>query len=442
MSKIDSQVCPYCYIDVDINNHRSKLSVAAAFVDATDSRYGFSSKDLRKLGGSELSRIPDLMESDHEWSEKAANGIEIRPPACASGNRIILRLYWDIAPIACENFATLCTNGTTSLTPLISMSTNKVQVPKVPIGQSGKPLSYKNCPVHRIIKGFIMQSGDFVFGNGSGGESIYNGKKFKDEKGGLQLKKHDRRGILSMGNSGKNSNTSQFFITFGPAPQCDGKHVIFGEVISGWDVLDAVEAAAAVGDGGAPAVPVSITASGAYHPLYSPGAGYWFDQPDAESFSGCTPVFVSRPRVGVVAPTVAVYEKFLKCIDSGGVCASCIPFLTMNEEEGGTITGTDTATCTSANIILEEVSRQLEIFAVDIVLVAPVNAKLFQSFELPPSWKEAQERIMGCQSVGTSARSTSALLSKLGTNEVILVAKPADAIAAIYEMSWVSKMLS
>ena len=79
-----------------------------------------------------------------------------------------------------------------------------------------------------------MQTGDFVFGNGSGGESVY-GKKFKDERPGLALK-HDRRGVVSMGNSGKNSNTSQFFITFGPSPQCDGKHVVFGEVVAGFEV--------------------------------------------------------------------------------------------------------------------------------------------------------------------------------------------------------------
>ena len=91
---------------------------------------------------------------------------------------------------------------------------------------------------------------------------------------------------------------------------------------------------------------------------------------------------MSRPRVGVLALPVAVYENFLKFIDSGGVCASCIPSLTMNEEKGGTIMGSDTAAGTSANIILEEISRQLEIFAVDIVLVAPVHAKLFQSFKL------------------------------------------------------------
>ena len=77
-------------------------------------------------------------------------------------------------------------------------------------------------------------------GDGSGSESIYGGK-FNDEKPGLQLK-HDRAGILSMANSGRNSNSSQFFLTFGPAPQCDGKHVVLGEVAEGLHILQRIGA--------------------------------------------------------------------------------------------------------------------------------------------------------------------------------------------------------
>ena len=69
------------------------------------------------------------------------------------------------------------------------------------------------------------------------------GKRFKDETKGLRLK-HDRAGVLSMGNSGKNSNTSQFFLTFAPAKQLDGKHVVFGEVEEGAEVLKLIEATA------------------------------------------------------------------------------------------------------------------------------------------------------------------------------------------------------
>ena len=79
--------------------------------------------------------------------------------------------------------------------------------------------------------GFVVQGGDFVFGNRSGGESVFGKRVFKDKKGGLALR-HDGVGILSMGNSGKNSSSSRFFFTLAPAPQCDGKHVFFGRVVS------------------------------------------------------------------------------------------------------------------------------------------------------------------------------------------------------------------
>mmetsp|Transcript_7173 Transcript_7173/g.14896 ORF Transcript_7173/g.14896 Transcript_7173/m.14896 type:complete len:93 (-) Transcript_7173:924-1202(-) len=71
-STINSTTCAYCYIDIDINNHRSNLALSAAFVDATDSRYGFSSKDLRKLGGSEVSRIDDLISMDHGYRHQTS----------------------------------------------------------------------------------------------------------------------------------------------------------------------------------------------------------------------------------------------------------------------------------------------------------------------------------------------------------------------------------
>ncbi|CAI5939765.1 unnamed protein product [Closterium sp. NIES-65] len=95
------------------------------------------------------------------------------------------------------------------------------------------------CPFHRVIKGFMMQGGDFSNKNGTGGESIY-GEKFEDEPGGLALK-HDKRGILSMANSGPGTNGSQFFVTYGPTPHLDGKHCVFGRVLRGGQVLRAVE---------------------------------------------------------------------------------------------------------------------------------------------------------------------------------------------------------
>ena len=170
--------------------------------------------------------------------------------------------------MATENFAALCTGG------------------KKAKG-SGLPLHYTHSKFHRYAPGFILQGGDFVFGNGSGGESIW-GKKFKDDTKGLKLK-HDARGILSMGNSGKNSNGSQFFITLAPTPQCDKKHVVFGRIMHGLDVLDFVDEACSSSSSSSdnsksnsdkkdteePLVPITITSCGEWKEGADAVAGHW-----------------------------------------------------------------------------------------------------------------------------------------------------------------------
>merc|ERR1712228_1037689 len=101
------------------------------------------------------------------------------------------------------------------------------------------PLHFQGAKFHRIIPGFMAQGGDFELGDGRGGEAIYGGK-FNDEAGGLALR-HAKRGLLSMANSGRDTNGSQFFILFKPAHHLNGKHCVFGEIVEGHATLDAIE---------------------------------------------------------------------------------------------------------------------------------------------------------------------------------------------------------
>eukprot|EP00199_Chlamydomonas_sp_CCMP681_P005507 CAMPEP_0119108288 /NCGR_PEP_ID=MMETSP1180-20130426/13569_1 /TAXON_ID=3052 ORGANISM="Chlamydomonas cf sp, Strain CCMP681" /NCGR_SAMPLE_ID=MMETSP1180 /ASSEMBLY_ACC=CAM_ASM_000741 /LENGTH=243 /DNA_ID=CAMNT_0007093885 /DNA_START=8 /DNA_END=739 /DNA_ORIENTATION=+ len=181
----------------------------------------------------------DSYAADPVWSSQGLASVHRPPPLCAG--RLQLELFQQECPKTVANFLSLCTGD---------KGLGKA---------SKKPLHLKGCSFHRIVTGFCCQGGDIVRGDGSGGDSIYGGA-FKDEKQGLALK-HDAMGVLSMANSGKNSNTSQFFITLAPAPQCDGKHVVFGRVTAGLDILTRINAEAA-SPSGAPRTQVTIAASG------------------------------------------------------------------------------------------------------------------------------------------------------------------------------------
>lgn len=147
-----------------------------------------------------------------------------------------MELFKDVVPKTAENFRQLCTGE------------HK---------RNGVPQGYKGCLFHRVIKDFMVQGGDFIKGDGTGLMSIY-GDKFEDEN--FQLK-HSSPGLLSMANSGPNTNGCQFFITCAKCDFLDGKHVVFGRLVDGLLTLRKIENVP-TGPNNRPKVPITISECG------------------------------------------------------------------------------------------------------------------------------------------------------------------------------------
>ncbi|KIY03624.1 uncharacterized protein Z520_00315 [Fonsecaea multimorphosa CBS 102226] len=143
--------------------------------------------------------------------------------------RIKMHLFANTVPKTAENFRQFCTGE------------HK--------GMGAKPMGYKGSKFHRVIKNFMIQGGDFLHSDGTGSTSIYHNAAFADESFAI---KHTRPGLLSMANSGPNTNGCQFFITTAPAPWLDNKHVVFGQVADdeSMQVVRMIENTRTAGPGG------------------------------------------------------------------------------------------------------------------------------------------------------------------------------------------------
>ncbi|TNV85157.1 hypothetical protein FGO68_gene14912 [Halteria grandinella] len=159
-----------------------------------------------------------------------------------AAGRIKIELFADVVPKTAENFRQLCTGE---------------------FRLNNRPLGFKHAPFHRIIKDFMIQGGDFLNGDGTGSMCIYDGgaEYFADENFTL---KHDKAGLLSMANSGPDTNGSQFFITCAPCEWLDGKHVVFGRVCESASMLTVrkLESVSVSQSGSKPILPVVVSECG------------------------------------------------------------------------------------------------------------------------------------------------------------------------------------
>ncbi|KAJ3020740.1 hypothetical protein HKX48_000270 [Thoreauomyces humboldtii] len=230
MPPAPSQTTPArAFLDVRIGDQAVHAEDEAAyrraqeFADSQSSVLGTApGTSLAGLEDWQRDMLTESYASDPSWSAKGPMRLE--PVSQPRGGRLVFSLNAKACPKTTANFAQLCT-GEKGLSK-----------------SAKKPLHYAMTPVHRIISDYIAQGGDITRGDGSGGDSVYGGT-FNDEKEGMKTGLVCK-GALAMANSGKNSNSSQWFVVLTDDPaklkKMDGKYVVFGNLVEGLEILDAL----------------------------------------------------------------------------------------------------------------------------------------------------------------------------------------------------------
>eukprot|EP00977_Amphora_coffeiformis_P022486 scaffold10909_cov172-Amphora_coffeaeformis.AAC.4 len=204
-----------------LNSHRDRL--VAFYEKHNVAKVGEVDITLEKYRGREEELFTKLSQKYATYPKASGDGPQYILNTTLGP--IVVRVFANVVPMAAANFGSLCLGR------------------PVPPANRSNIKSYENTPWHRVVPGQLIQGGDTTVGNGTGGRSAFDQPLAHDMWGHFndeEFLAHDRAGLLSMANTGKHSNSSQFFITCKPLPNLNGKHVVFGEVTKGMDVVNAI----------------------------------------------------------------------------------------------------------------------------------------------------------------------------------------------------------